>query len=176
MNNPGIDLRIWESLRKKWTELDATGHVLKVDFQLVGNPRNETDILAIDVVQHIDEDVITETVQRKAGEAYETLMISGLSVEGLIDVYKKTLEQLYRQQAKPGDTTLVVTMSPSSETSGEIQGYVQNSGIQSSVLLNYQHYYLLNALREKTIEAGEKGWSKVKVVYDGDSMEFYFDD
>jgi hypothetical protein len=174
MKNPGIDTAIWENLRKRWTELDATGHTLKVDFQLVGNPRDETDILAIDVVQHVDEEVIIETVQRNAGEAYEILGIAGLSLERLTAVYQEMLEEHYRQQAKPGDTVLVVTMSPSSETSGEIRGYIRNSGVQSSVLLNYQHYYLLNALREKMIEAG-KGWSKVRAVYDGNHLEFYFD-
>lgn len=175
MKNPGIDTPVWENLRKRWTELDATGHTLKVDFQLVGNPKKETDILAIDVVQHVDEEIITETVQRGPGEAYEPLGIAGLSVERLTAVYKGMLEDLHRQLAKPGDTVLVVTMSPSSETSGEIRGYVQNSGVQSSVSLNYQHYYVLNALREKMIEAG-KGWSKVRAVYDGRNLEFSFDD
>jgi hypothetical protein len=148
---------------------------LKVDFQLVGSPRKETDILAIDVVQHVDEEVITETVQRKAGETYEPLGIAGLSLERLTEVYKEMLEKLYRQQAKSGDAVLIVIMAPRSETSGEIRGYVQNSGVQSSVLLNYQHYYVLNALREKMIEAG-KGWSKVRVVYDGSNLEFSFDE
>lgn len=174
MKNPGIDTVIWENLRKKWMDLDATGHTLKIDFQLVGNPKDETDILAIDVVQHVDEEVIIETVQRRAGEAYETLGIAGLSVERLTEVYKGMLKKLYRQQAKPGDTALVVTMTPRSETSGEIRGYIQNSGVQSSVLLNYQHYYVLNALREKMIEAG-KNWSKVRAVYDGSNLEFSFD-
>jgi hypothetical protein len=176
MKNPGIDLKIWKNLRRRWTELDATGHVLKVDFQLVGNPKRETDILAIDVVQHIDDEIITETVQRKAGEAYETLGITGLSAEELTKIYKEMLEKLYRQQAKPGDTALVVTMSPRSATSGEIRGYVQNLGVQSSVLLNYQHYYILNALREKMIETKGEAWSKVRAVYDGRSLEFYFDE
>lgn len=176
MKNPGMDLTTWENLRKRWTELDATGHTLKVDFHLVGNPKDKTDILAIDVIQHIDEEVVTETVQRKAGEAYETLGVAGLSVERLVEVYKEMLEKLYSQQIKPGDTALVVTMSPSSETSGETRGYVQNSGVQSSLPVDYQHYYVLNALREKMIEAAAKGWSKVRVVYRPDALEFYFDD
>ena len=176
MKNPGIDLATWENLRKRWIELDATGHTLKVDFHLVGNPKKETDILAIDVIQHVDEEVITETVQRKAGEAYETLGVAGLSVERLVEVYKEMLEKLYSQQVKPGDTALVVTMSPSSETSGETRGYVQSSGVQSSLPVDYQHYYVLNALREKMIETAGKGWSKVRVVYRPGALEFYFDD
>lgn len=176
MKNPGIDLKTWENMRKRWIELDATGHTLKVDFHLVGNPEKKTDILAIDVIQHIDEEVVTETVQRKAGEAYTTLGIAGLSVERLVDVYKEMLEKLYGQQAKPGDATLVVTMSPSSETSGETRGYIQNSGVQSSLPVDYQHYYVLNALRERMFEAAGMGWNRVRVVYRPGTLEFYFDD
>lgn len=176
MKNPGIDLATWENLRKRWVKLDATGHMLKVDFHLIGNPQKEMDILVIDVVQHIDEEVVTETVQRKAGEAYETLGIAGLSVERLVKVYREILEKLYSQQAKPGDTTLVVTMSSRSQTSGEIRGYIQSPNVQSSLPVDYQHYYVLNALREKMLEVTGIGWSKMRVVYDGSSLKFYFND
>src|SRR5687768_9811514 len=118
MNNPGIDLEIWKQLRRKWTQLDESGHKVKVDFRLIADPRDENKILAIDVVQNIDDELITETVQRGAGEAYATLGIAGLSMEGLVEVYKKMMHQLHRQ-AKQRDAGLIVTMTPSSSTSGE---------------------------------------------------------
>jgi len=37
MNNPGIDLETWKQLREKWTELDAAGHKIKVDFKLISD-------------------------------------------------------------------------------------------------------------------------------------------
>ncbi|MBN2118140.1 MAG: hypothetical protein JW730_16305 [Anaerolineales bacterium] len=174
-NNPGIDTATWEGLRKKWSALEAAGHALKIEFKLVADPKDEENILAIDVFQHIDEEVITETVQRKAGEADATLGIAGLSMERLVVVYKGMMKQLHAQQAGRHDAELIVTMSPSSKTSGEIRGYLEKSDGKSSVQVDYQHYYVLNALREKMIEAVGDAWSRVRAVYGSDSLEFYFD-
>lgn len=176
MNNPGIDLAIWKQLRKKWAELQSDGRTLKIDFRLVGDPENEGNILAIDVIQNIDEEIVTETVQRNAGEAYRTLGIAGLSRERLVEAYKEVMHELYRQ-TKPKDADLIVTMSPSSPASGEVSGYIEKrgSGVRSSVPVNYQHYYLLNALRENMMELEGKGWSKVKAVYRSGDLEFFFE-
>ena len=175
MNNPGIDLEIWKQLRKKWSDLDADGYKLKIDFRLIAHPNDEKNILAIDVIQNINDELITETVQRNAGEAYTALGIAGLSMERLVEVYKEMLRQLHRQ-AKQKDVDLIVTMYPSSPNSGEIRGYVEkrNSDIKSSVLVNYWHYYMLNALREKMMELVGDGWSKVRAVYHSGDLEFYF--
>ena len=175
MNNPGIDLEIWKQLRKKWSDLDASGHKLKIDFKLIAHPNDENNILAIDVFQNIDDELITETVERNSGEADTMLGIAGLSAERLIDVYKEIMHQLHRQ-AKQKDTDLIVTMSPTSLTSGEVRGYLQksNSDVRSSVPVNYQHYYILKALRGKmTQDVGVS--SKVKAVYRSDNLEFYFE-
>lgn len=176
MNNPGIDLEIWKQLRKKWTDLDADGHKLKIDFRLIAHPNDEKNILAIDVIQNINDDVVTETVQRNAGEAYTVLGIAGLSMERLVEAYKEMLGQLHGP-AKKKDMDLIVIMSPSSPTSGEVRGYVvkPNSNIKSSVLVNYRHYYMLTALREKMIELVGDGWSKVKAIYHSGDLEFYFE-
>jgi len=90
MNNPGIDLAVWERLKNKWSKLDKQGHKLTVEFRLVANPKDDRDILAIDVIQNADGEIVTETVQRKAGEAYPTLGIEGLSKEGLLEVTRKS--------------------------------------------------------------------------------------
>ena len=176
MNNPGIDLEIWKQLRKKWSDLNASGHKVKVDFRLIADPNDENKILVIDVVQNINDETVTETVQRSAGEAHATLGLAGLSMERLVEVYKEMMHQLHGQ-AKQRDADLIVTMSPTSHTSGEVRGYLQkhNSDTKSSVLVNYRHYYLLNAIREKMIELVGDGWSKVKAIYHSGDLEFYFE-
>jgi hypothetical protein len=175
MNNPGIDLEIWKRLRNRWAELEKTGYTLKVDFHLLADVDDENNILAIDVIQNIDSEVIIETVERNSGEADTMLGIAGLSAERLIDVYKEIMHQLHRQ-AKQKDTDLIVTMSPTSLTSGEVRGYLQksNSDVRSSVPVNYQHYYILKALRGKmTQDVGVS--SKVKAVYRSNNLEFFFE-
>src|SRR5688572_19047381 len=79
MNNPGIDLAIWKRLRKRWTELEKAGYKLKVDFHLLADVDDENNILAIDVIQNVDSEVIIETVERNSGEADTMLGIAGLS-------------------------------------------------------------------------------------------------
>ena len=177
LDNPGIDAAIWELLRSKWSELDKGGHKVKVEFRLIGDPKDDRNILAIDVIQHIDGEIVTETAQRNAGEAYLSLGIAGLSRERLKDVYKEMMQGLHRQLGLKEDVALIVTMRLSSPLSGEVRGYAEKraSGEKSSVLVNYQHYYLLNALREKMIESTGDGWSSVRAVYRSGDLEFYFD-
>jgi len=176
MNNPGIDLAVWERLKNKWSKLDKQGHKLTVEFRLVANPKDDRDILAIDVIQNADGEIVTETVQRKAGEAYPTLGIEGLSKEGLLEVYKEIISQLHRE-VKQQDADLIVTMAPTSPTSGEIRGYIQkrDSDEKNSVFVNYQHYYVLNALREKMMDSSGKSWSRVRAVNRSGDLEFYFE-
>jgi hypothetical protein len=176
MNNPGMDLEIWKLLRKKWSDLDGSGHKLKIDFQLIARPNNEQDIMAIDVIQHIDAELVTETVQRSAGEAYAALGIAGLSMERLVEAYKDILGQLL-QQANLPDLALVVSMTPTSPASGELRGHLEkfDAPVRSSVLVNYRHYYILNALRDKMIELAGKGWRSVKAIYHSGDLEFFFE-
>jgi hypothetical protein len=176
MKNPGIDVKVWKQLREKWTELDANGHSLKVDFKLVTNESQKDRALAIDVVQSIDDAIIVETVQRQKGEAYAALGISELSVERLKDIYKEMMAQLHGQLGQ-ADSDLVITMSPTSETSGEIRGYLQSHDepVKQTVLIDYQHYYILNALREKMIEQIGENWKQVKAIYQHDAVEFCFE-
>ncbi len=140
MNNPGIDLAIWTRLRNKWSDLQKDGHDLKIDVKLLADTGNQKNILAIDVVQIIDGEILTETVQRQAGEAYETLGIAGLSLERLIEAYSEMMHELHTQ-IKQKDSDLIVIMSPSSPTSGELRGYTESpdSDVKSSVLVNYRH-------------------------------------
>lgn len=176
MNNPGIGLEVWKKLRKKWTDLDASGHKVSVDFKLIADPNDAENILAIDVIQYIDGKPVTQTVQRNAGEAYAGLGITGFSIEQLLDAYKEMMDQLLHQ-SKLRDIDVIVTMALTSSTSGEMRGHLEvpDAPVQSSVLINYQHYYLLNALREKMIELVGDSWSKVKAIYHSGDLEFHFE-
>jgi hypothetical protein len=176
MNNPGINLEIWERLRKKWAELEAFGHKLKINFQLLSDANDEKNILAIDVIQNVNNEIIIETVQRNAGEAYAALGIAELSMEQLVEVYKKVLKQLHHK-SEQRDMDLIVTMTPSSVTSGEIKGYFKkpDSDLENSVLVDYRHYYILNAIREKMRNFTGDSWSMVKAVYHSNDLEFYFE-
>lgn len=168
-------MKIWQQLRSKWTELDSKGHKLKIDFQLIAHPVKKNEVLAIDVIQHIDGKPVTETVQREAGEAYPILGIDKLSQESLTEVFKGMMGQL-RSQSEPGDVDLVVIMSPTSSTSGQMKGYlvVPDAPVQTPVLLNFQHYYVLSALRDKMMESSGKQWQQVRAVYHLDDLKFYF--
>jgi len=81
------------------------------------------------------------------------------------------------REIKQQDADLIVTMAPTSPTSGEIRGYIQkrDSDEKNSVLVNYQHYYVLNALREKMMDSSGKSWSRVRAVNHPGNLEFYFE-
>lgn len=178
MKKSNIDLTVWEHLTEKWARLHADGHSLKIDFSLITNDNEKDKTLAIDVVQTIDDEIIVETVQRRKGEAYAALgiCISELSAERLKDVYKEMMTQLHGRLGQP-ESDLIITMSPTSEISGEVAGYLQSRDepVKKPVLTNYQHYYVLNALREKMIEQMGKNWRQVKVIYKPDVLEYFFE-
>lgn len=177
MNNPGIDLKIWEQLRKKWSELNANGHKVEIEFKLITAPGDDDKVLLIDVVQKIDNETITETVQKTPREAYPTLGIDGLSMEELVAVHKKKMQKLYDQAGGRTNMILTVNMCLTSDISGELKGTIEekDSGVTSSIKVNYIHYYILNALREKMITTIGENWSRVKAVYQYDALEFYFE-
>ena len=176
MNNPGIDLTVWEQLRKKWAELQSADHELEIEFRLIIDPEDKDNVLAIDVIQTIDNDVFTETVQRNAGEAYTALGIAGLSMERLVEVYKEMMKKLFRQ-AKTRERKLIITMSTSSHISGVVKGHIEdsNSKIMNGFQVNYRHYYVLNAIRDKMVELVGDSWHTVRAVYCSGGLEFYFE-
>ena len=176
MDNPGIDLTIWEQLKQKWDELDRNGHSLRIDFKLILDKDDEKKTVAIDVIQKIDDEFFTETVQHEVGEGYEPLGIDCLSLEQLVEVYKEKLHQLYKESNMPY-AHLIVTMTPNSSLSGETKGYLEKRRNNQifSVPINYQHYYLLNAIRDKMTELVGKGWRQIKAVYWKDTLQFYFE-
>jgi hypothetical protein len=147
-----------------------------VDFQLVGHPTEKNHVLAIDIIQHIDGKPITETVQKTAGEAYGLLGIAGLSMERLVEAYKGMLKKVY-SQANVSGMTVEVTMKITSPASGELTGLLvrPDAPVQDPVQLNYQHYYLLKAMRDRMVEITGDAWSEVRAVYRFDELEFFFE-
>ena len=62
--------------------------------------------------------------------------------------------------------------------SGEVSGLLirVDEPVQTPVQVRYRHYYVLNALRERMIEALGEGWKSVRASYGPrGGMEFYFD-
>ena len=177
MNNPGMDRSTWERLRNKWAEQQSSGQQLAVEFRLLADPKDEKNILAIDVLQTLNNEALTETVQRKAGEAYASLGIEGQSKAALIDACRDLMQQLYNQAAQK-EAELVMTMTPTSSTSGETRAYAgaENPSARRSLPVNYRHYYLLTALREKLRNAAEDNSNSIKAVYRSGELEFYFDE
>ena len=176
MNNPGIDITNWERLRKRWSEMESSGQTLSIDFSLITASENDKNALAIDVIQKINDETITETVQKNAGGAYAALGIASLSLEALVAAYKTIMSDLYEKTGQK-ELDLVVTMTRTSPTSGEVKGYVakEDSDVRHSVFVNYRHYYVLNALRDKMIGLVGDGWQRVKAVYRSGELEFYFE-
>ena len=176
MNNPGIDIAVWDRLKKKWAELDSSGHKVEIEFKLIVTDKNEDKAIAIDVVQKIDDEFITETVQREVGEANDYLGIACLSKERILEICKQEMQKLLIQKNKPF-AHLYVTMTPKTSISGEVKAYLEEreENKKSSVQVNYQHYYLLNALRDKMVETVGDGWKRVEAVYGQGALEFYFE-
>jgi hypothetical protein len=178
MNNPGIDMEIWNQLKEKWAALDAKGYRIKVDFNLLADPQDEKNILAIDVVQHInDREIVVETVQHIPGEAYGVLGIAELSIERLKEVLQGMMQDLYQQTRPKGfEMDLSLTMSPHSAASGEVEALLvhPDAPVQSWVPVNYRYYYVLNALREKMAEVNGQRWKTVRVEYHAGDLQFYF--
>ena len=97
MNNTNVETLIWKRFKKKWAGLDTSAQDIDIDFKLIVNGDDKEKTLAIDVIQKIDDEIFTETVQRLAGEAYKMLGISGLSKEHLVEIYKEKLHTLQNQ-------------------------------------------------------------------------------
>jgi hypothetical protein len=173
-----MDLEIWEQLRAKWMELESRGYQIKVDFNLIADPNDEKNILAIDVVQQVDHEIFTETLQRRAGEGYARLGLAGLSRAGLEDRLKERLHELYQRPEYQG-LDLIVSLVPTSPTSGEVRAYWEVSDILAkrrlSVPVDYRIYYVLNALREQVMAAFGTNCKKVEATYNAGDLDFYFE-
>ena len=102
--------------------------------------------------------------------------ITGMSMENLVATYKKILQRVHPRPYQP-DIKLVITMSPSSPSSGELKAFLVSSDgvIQNSILITYQHYYMLNAIRNKLTEIVGEKCSQIKAVFCQGELDFFFE-
>ncbi len=144
---------IWTALREKWTQLDAEGHTVKVDFQLLNDPANKTNVLAIDAAQNIDGEWFVQTEQRQPKEAYPLLRIEGLELEQLTELAAQAINSLVQLVIGEGasEDEMHLFLKWVSPASAEVHGYVlSKNGERISLRTNYQHYSLLNEILEQT--------------------------
>lgn len=160
MNNANFDTEIWTDLREKWLKLDAEGHTLKVDFNILKDPEDASQALAMDVAQNIDGEWLVQTVQRQTGEARRLLGLEGLEPGQLIALARQLVNSLTEQ----GTDELHLFLKRIAPESSEIHAYVvSKTGERISLRTNYQHYYVLNELLEQTAHVRQKQYSAMQV-------------
>jgi hypothetical protein len=166
MNNPGLKEEIWHALNQKWKRLVNDGHVVKVEFNILLNPI-ENEPLAIDVVQSIDHEWIVQTVQRQAGEAYQFLKIDNIGLDQLLGMLKQAVnsvsDPVTNHKTKVNEEMHIYMKRISPETS-EVYGHViVNNGEKIAIRTNYQHYYLLEAMLERTTNIMREDYSEIQL-------------
>ena len=174
MDTQQYNTELWTALREKWVQLDAEGHKIKVDFNILKDPQDEKKDLAIDVAQNIDGEWVVQTVQQQPREAYPVLGIEGLGTAELLALARGLVGSL--TETIPGteaeETHLV--MKRIAPESAEISGYVvSKTGEKVSLRTNYQHYYVLNEILEQTSYSRQKRYSELQVHRNqGDEITF----
>jgi hypothetical protein len=173
MNKAHFNTKIWTDLRQKWLKLDAEGHTLKVDFNIMKDPEDASQDLAMDVAQNIDGEWLVQTVQRQAGEARRLLGLEGLEPGQLIMLARQLISSL----ADEGTDELHLFLKRISPETSEIHGHVVSlTGEKIGLRTNYQHYYVLNELLEQTARARQKQYSELRVHRSkADSGKIFFE-
>jgi hypothetical protein len=176
MKNPGLDPEQWERLTRKWASQEAGDQAVQREYRLIHSEADKDTTILLDVIQTVDDELVTETVQRRAGEADHVLGIAGLSMDGILETYKKVMDQLH-QKSGPHGATLTVSMTSTSPTSGEVRAILElpDPPARRSLRVDYRHYSLLRALRDKMIEIVGDGWSSVTAVYRPGALDFFFE-
>ena len=178
MNNPGLKEEIWTDLRQKWAGLVAKGHTVKVEFNILKDPKDETRDLAIDVAQNIDGEWVVQTVQRQARGAYAVIGIEGLMLDQLINLAGHVVgfvtEPITGRETYDDEIHLFMK-SISTETS-EVYGHViSKTGKKMGVRANYQHYYVLNEILEQTSKIMKEEYSEIQLHRNKDDFgRLYF--
>lgn len=168
----------WQRLTQRWDEIRSNGHTLEIRYRRIVAPDDENRTQVIDIIQNIDGEVFIETVECSTGEVEAILETNNLSLEGLQKEYEVILKNLLLQQPDHHGTHLVVNMIPTSSSTGEISCYLERPTGRSNIQLNYRHYYMLKALREKMSSSMGESWVQVQVIYQPgmfSNLEFYFD-
>lgn len=173
-----VDPENWQRLTRHWDELITAGRTVELHYRRIVAPDDENHTQVIDIIQNIDGELFIETVECSTGEVEAILETNNLSLEGLQKEYGTMLEQLLLKLPEHHNVHLIVTMIPTSQNTGETSCYLERPTGRSNVQLNYRHYYMLKALREKMNTIVGESWVRVQVIYHPgmfSNLEFYFD-
>lgn len=177
MNNTDMNKEIWIALREKWAALDAQGHAVKVEFNILKDPQDETRDLAIDVAQNINGEWFVQTVQRQPGEACSLLGIDGLGLEKLVELAGQAVVSVTEPVtgAKTYEEEMHLFLTRISPEASEISGYILSAaGEKVRVRANYQHYYLLNAILEGMSGITREEYAGLQLHRDRGAGRVYF--
>lgn len=166
MNNPGIREDVWSDLRQKWDALLSEGHQVKVEFKIIRDPEDKSRTLAIDVAQNIDNDWYVQTVQHKAGEAYQAVGIEGFTLNPLLYTVGEVVNSLTEPITGHAtfDDEMHVFMKRISPENAEISGHIiSESGEKIGIRANYRHYYVINALLEEVSRIMKEEYSEIQL-------------
>ena len=174
-NNPGIDESMWKALNQKWSNLVTNEHNLEIDFRLITDPSDSSFVLAVDIQQKIDGNWTVQTVQRERNEASRILGIHDMSLDELINVFKKRLKE-YKHHLPQAE---IVTFAQfHGEKTGETRKIEisQENNEEYSVQTSYADYYILSAIGEKIAELTGDIVSEIQVVknFPTSGIEYYF--
>src|SRR5687767_11843492 len=178
MNHPEMNKEIWTALRQKWAKLDAAGHSVKVEFNVLKDPKDEARDLAIDVAQNIDGEWVVQTVQRQPREAYPVVGIDGLSLDQLTDLASQVVNSITEPIIVMGtsDDEMHLFMKRISAETSEVYGYIiSKTGQKIGIRSNYQHYYVLNEILEQKAKVMQEEYSELQVHRNkGDHSKIHF--
>jgi hypothetical protein len=166
MNNPGLKEEIWTDLRQKWAGLVDEGHTVKVEFNILKDPKDENRDLAIDVAQYIDGEWVVQTVQRQAREAYAVIGIEGLMLDQLINLAGHVVDSITEPitSRETYDDEMHLFMKHISPETSEIYGYViSETGEKIGVRPNYQHYYVINEILEQISKIMKEKYREIQL-------------
>ena len=166
MNNPGVKEETWSALRQKWDRLAAEGHTLKVEFNILTDPKDESKALAIDVAQNIDGEWHVQTVQRQAQEAYPVIGIEGAGLNQLINLADRVVDSVTEPITGRGtyDDEMHIFMKRISPETSEIHGHViSKTGEKIGIRANYHHYFVLNEILEQISKLMKEEYAEIQL-------------
>ena len=166
MNNPGIKDEIWLALRRKWDRLVAEGHTLKVEFNILTDPKDESRAFAIDVAQNIDGEWVVQTVQRQVQEAYPVIGIEGAGLNQMFYLADRAVNSVTEPTTgrETYEDEMHIFMRRISPESSEIHGHVvSKTGEKVGIRASYRHYYVINEILEQIAKIMKEEYTEIQL-------------
>jgi len=178
MNNPGIKEEIWLTLRQKWDRVVAEGHTVKVEFNILTDPEDDSKALAIDVALDIDGEWHVQTVQSRVREGHSVVGISGLDLDQLINLAHRVVNSVTEPITgwETYSDELHLFMNHISPETSEIYGHIiSKAGEKIGVKTNYQHYYVINEIMEQISKIMKEEYAEIQLHRNKDDLgRLYF--